>query len=808
MAEYNLIGKNYTPLDLVAKVTGKAKFAEDFRADGMLFAKLLLSPMPHARVRRLDAGAALAMDGVEAVLTADELPVNSGPWRGEVAGEAGLTNEPLYEGEPILALAALDETTAAEAIERIQIDLEPLPFVLDPLESLKPGGPNARLEGNVVLENRVQTLKWTARDFDEVGEGRLPMGKPLVEWSHGNLEEGFAAADLILDESIVHQSQTHHPMEPRSAMAYWQNGKLYLYGSTQSTAQTVGLIANWVGIDPSQLVLISEYTGGGFGSKALGSVNMCFPALLAKKTGRPVMLRVTRAEENYYGRARPGFQARAKIGFRQNGRITALDLYLVQDNGPYGVRFDWMSAGEVASLAYQPGAMRFRGVSVFTNTQPRGAQRGPGATQIMSMLEPILDKAARRLDIDRVSIRKLNAPDSAAKYGGHQARVTSAFVREAFDKGADLFNWEEMKNLSGRRRGSKVTGVGVGLGCYHAGSIGYDGLLTIKPDGRLTVHTGIGNLGTHSLSDTARVAADVLGVPWEKCDVAWGNTGKHLPWSSLQAGSQTIHAHTRANYAAAADAKRKPRVIAARTLGGSPDDYTVGNERVVARANPSRGMSLARAAERAIELGAGFSGQELPEELNPMTVRSAQALAGQGLMGVAKDRLPHEGVTHSFAVGYARVELDVETGDVKIVAYTVVADCGTVINPRGLAAQLHGGGVQGFGIARSQKWLFDAQWGAPLANRLYIAKPPTLLDVPLEMNWGAVDLPDPFNPVGARGIGEPPVGAGAAAILCAIADALGGDEKAYFNRSPVTTDMILNSIEALPQPFHPLTAHV
>src|SRR5438128_4572258 len=200
MAEHKLIGQNYSTPDLVAKVTGQAKYAEDFRAEGMLFARLLLSPMPHARIRHIDASAALAMPGVKAILTADDLPAPADivtdlgqTIKANSKGERALTNEPLYQGEPILAVAAIDELTAAEAIEKIKIDFEPLPFVVDPLGSLRPGGPNARVEGNIwgrppappAAQGRgatapvpvVQELKWTEQDFAEYDQGRLPMGK-------------------------------------------------------------------------------------------------------------------------------------------------------------------------------------------------------------------------------------------------------------------------------------------------------------------------------------------------------------------------------------------------------------------------------------------------------------------------------------------------------------------------------------------------------------------------------------------------------------------------------------------------------
>lgn len=798
----SLIGRDIPPPDLVAKVTGKARFAEDFRADGMLFAKLLVSPMPHARVRRIDASAALRLPGVSGILTAKDLPESDNPY-----AERPLTMEPLYEGEPILAVAAVDETTAAAAIERIEIDFEPLPFVIDPLESLRPGGPDARVGGNTFVREdralRLEAVKWPAELFRQAGE-ELPMGEPTAEWTIGDVDAGLAAADFVLDESIVHQSLTHHPLEPRSCMAYWMNGKLYLHASTQSTVRTLGAVARGVGIDPSEVVFISEYCGGGFGSKIAGSINMPIPALLARKIGRPVMLRVTRAEENYFGRARPGFQARVKMGWRSDGRVTAIDLYVVQDNGPYGSQSDMFTAGSIASLAYTPLAMRFRGISVLTNTPPRSAQRAPGGVQVVTMLEPLMDRAARRLGIDRVEIRKINAADHETKFGPRQTPLTSAFVREALDKGAELFGWQERQRLSRRRNGTKVTGVGVALSPFVGGSTGYDGLVILKPDGTLTIHQGIGNLGTHSMADTARAAADVLGMPWERCKVVWGSTARHLPHSSVQAGSQTTHAHTRANRAAGLDALRKLRQIAARYWGHSPDDYTVSGQRVYYKGNSARGMSFAEAARRALELGGEYDGHEVAEDLHPTTVAAAGALAGQGLMGVAKDTFPHEGSTYSFVVGLAQVEIDVETGELRILEYTAVADCGTVLHPRSLGAQLHGGGVQGFGVALSQKWVYDPQWGVPLTKGFHAAKPPTILDVPLEMKWGAVNEPDPYNPVGCKGVGEPPIGAGSGAVACAIQDALGD---VAFNRTPITIDMILSALESLPAPLSNLTAN-
>ncbi|MEZ5290995.1 MAG: xanthine dehydrogenase family protein molybdopterin-binding subunit [Vicinamibacterales bacterium] len=819
MADEKLIGRNYTTPDLIAKVTGRAKYAEDFRADGMLFCKLLLSPMPHARVRRIDASAALAMPGVRAILTADDLPEAA---RGDIPA---LTNEPLFKGEPILAVAAVDEETAVEAIERIELDLELLPFVTDPLESLRPGSPNATTDGNVLApasgparrdlegalmnQTELRTVKWTDKDFADAPEGQLPLGEATEEWTVGDVEAGLREAALVVDETFVVQATSHQTLETRSAMAYWQNGKVYVHGSTQSTMRTLPGVANWVGVDPSDVVFVSEYTGGGFGSKGGGAVSMCIPALLAKKVNAPVMMRISREEEHYIGHARTNMTGRARVGFRADGRITALDLFIVQDNGARGERGDHRAAGQATSLLYQPLAMRWRAVNVLTNTPTRLFQRSPGEMQGIAIVEQAITKAAAQLGIDQVEMRKINAPVGKAPFGparnGQRGHTTSAFVREALEQGAERFGWNERAARAGTRVGSKVRGVGVAVGTHTAGSVGHDGLMTIRPDGRLYVQSGVGNLGTHSLFDLARVAAEILAVPWDKVDVAWGDTSKHLPYSCLSVGSQTTHAMTRANHAAAMDARRKLQEIAARDLGGRPEDYELGGERVFRRGSPGRGLTYAQAATRAIALGGRYDGHELPDELHATTKGAAGALVGLGLMGVAKDTYPRDGTTYSFVAGFAEVEVDLETGKPTLVDYFGMGDIGTVIHPRSMAAQISGGSCLGIGHALCQKWVYDPHYGAALATRFHHNKPLTILDIPSTMHADAVGLADPETPVGARGVGEPPVGAAYGAVMNAIASAVGVDA---FRRAPVTPDVLLMTLEHGRRMHDPLQAHL
>jgi xanthine dehydrogenase molybdenum-binding subunit len=805
-----LVGSDYVTPDIIAKVTGRARYAEDFRADGMLFCKLMGSPRPHARVLSIDTSRAMRLEGVRAILTPDDVPQLGG------TTEHCLTREPLYAGEPLLAVAAISEEIAAEAIELIHLELEPLPHVVDPIESLRPGGANARTDGNVwgppsgtPPRPTVQEVKWTEADFADAAEGRVPMGKATEEWSFGDLDAGFKAAALVVDESFVVPSTGHHPMETRSAMAFWQNGKLHLHCSTQSVVRTVDAVARWVGIEPKDVVLICEYTGGGFGSKGGGAVSMAIPALLSKKANAPVMMRVSREEESHFGRARTNMAGRLRAGFAKDGKILALDLFIVQDSGPYGPMGDHRSAGNAASLIYQPAAMRWRAVNVMTNTPPRTQQRSPGPMQANGICEGVITKAAKQLGIDQVAIRRLNSPEGKALYGppdakGGRRHITSAFVKEALDRGAQQFDWAARAARAGKRNGSKVTGVGVAVGPHGAGSIGFDGLMTIRPDGKLYVQSGVGNLGTHSVIDLARVAADVLEMPWEKVVVNWGDTSKGLPWTCLSVGSQTTHAMTRANHAGAMDAKRKLQEIGARDLGGSPDDYTIGNERVFRTGNPSRGLSYAQAAQRAIALGGTFDGHELPADIHAVTKAAAALNAGLGLMGVAKDVYPRNGDTYSFVAGFAEVEVDVETGVVKLVEFVSVGDVGTIVNPRSLIAQINGGCCLGIAHAMYQKLVYDPHYGLSLAPRFHHNKPMTILDIP-QMQSSALDMADPETPVGARGVGEPPVGAGFGAVLNAIADAIGVDA---FRRAPVTSDVVLMSLTHGRRMHEPLQAHI
>jgi xanthine dehydrogenase molybdenum-binding subunit len=295
------------------------------------------------------------------------------------------------------------------------------------------------------------------------------------------------------------------------------------------------------------------------------------------------------------------------------------------------------------------------------------------------------------------------------------------------------------------------------------------------------VQSGIGNLGTESVFDVHRVAAEIVGMPWEKVEITWGNTAKYLPSTCNQGGSQTTHAMTRAAHAAGMDAKRKLQEVAAKTLGGSPDSYQVSGGRV---SGGGRSMTLAQAAQKAIELGGRYDGHELPEDINAMTKASATALSGQGLMGVARDNYGRDGTSKSYVAGFAEVEVDVETGLVRVLKVVEAVDCGQVVNPQMAEGQVEGAAVQSIGYGLYERMPFDADGRMAFRSfRDYTIA--NASDVP-ELVTILVPTHEPTGPFGAKAIAEIPINGPAPAIANAVFHATGARLRAL----PLTPDRV------------------
>ena len=788
---YMHIGKDFTPPDVPGKVTGRIKYAEDYTREGMVYARLLTSPIPHARVIDIDASEALAMEGVLGMLTADDVYPDGEP---QSTGLKMLTNEPTLVGEPILAVAAVDEKTAETAISRISVTFERLPFVLDPLDSLQPNGADAYNGGNTfVFRQGFAVEKWTSDQVASLRAGNEPTAEPQQTVEYGDLEAAFGESSYVYEGTFTNAGYPHMSMEPRSALAYWEDGKLYLHGGSQSLTAFADGIAGVIGVPKEDLVFVNAATGGGFGQRArAGSIPIYgVPAKLSQKINRPVMMRITREEEFTIGGARQGLTGWIKVGFKPDGVMAACDLWIVSDNGGKGGGADAYSAADCISVLYQADAVRFRGTAIGTNTAHRGAQRGPGQNQIAPIISPILDAAADELGVSRFDIRKINTPMTGDVGGPQRTPFTSAYMPETLDLAAEQFGWEERQSRRRRTSGSKVIGLGIGQGYHNAGRSGMDGIVMMGPDGRLKVHNGVGNLGTYSYASTSRAAAEVLKMPWERVDIVTGRTDLHLPITSPQDGSNSIFTNTRTFYGAAQDMLAKMKEIASGDLGGTPEDYDISNERVHQIADESVGMTFGQVAARALELGGKYTGSsDLPEELAEWTQISVSRLAGSAFMGVFHDPR-HEGNPPGFTVSCIEIELDTETGKYEILDLINVADSGTIMHPKGMENQLVGGAVWGIGLSGYERHLYDPQNGMPASTGYWQSKVPTFLDTPVKIQTGWVDLPDPVNPVGARGVGEPAQGSVSAALTAAISDALGGH---IFGASPITADMIINHV--------------
>ena len=798
---YMHIGKDFTPPDVPGKVTGRIKYAEDYTREGMVYARLLTSPIPHARVIDIDASEALAMEGVLGMLTADDVYPDGEP---QSTGLKMLTNEPTLVGEPILAVAAVDEKTAETAISRISVTFERLPFVLDPLDSLQPEGADAYNGGNTfVFRQGFAVEKWTADQVASLRAGNEPTAEPQQTVEYGDLESAFGESSYVYEGTFTNAGYPHMSMEPRSALAYWEDGKLYLHGGSQSLTAFADGIAGVIGVPKEDLVFVNAATGGGFGQRArAGSIPIYgVPAKLSQKINRPVMMRVTREEEFTIGGARQGLTGWIKVGFKPDGVMAACDLWIVSDNGGKGGGADAYSAADCISVLYQADAVRFRGTAVGTNTAHRGAQRGPGQNQIAPIISPILDAAADELGVSRFDIRKINTPMTGDVGGPQRTPFTSAYMPETLDLAAEKFGWEERQSRRRRTNGSKVIGLGIGQGYHNAGRSGMDGIVMMGPDGRLKVHNGVGNLGTYSYASTSRAAAEVLKMPWERVDIVTGRTDLHLPITSPQDGSNSIFTNTRTCFGAAQDMLAKMKEIASGDLGGTPEDYDISNERVHQIADESVGMSFGQVASRALELGGKYTGSsDLPEELAEWTQISISRLAGTAFMGVFHDPR-HEGNPPGFTVSCVEIELDTETGKYEILDLINVADSGTIMHPKGMENQLVGGAVWGIGLSGYERHLYDPQNGMPASTGYWQSKIPTFLDTPVKIQTGWTDLPDPENPVGARGVGEPAQGSVSAALTAAISDALGGH---IFGASPITADMIINYVAGTSEDSVPL----
>lgn len=800
------VGQDFEVPDGRAKVTGAAKYADDYLFNNLLHAKTVKSPYAHARVRDIDTSAAEGLPGVHAVVTFEDAPYDGG------VNQPALDEEPKVFGTPVAAVAATDEYAAADAVEAIDVEWEVLDHVIDPVETLKPGSPNARLDGNAptgepVGESAegqggssaaVDTIKWNDADFST----RFPTnpGEYTMEWSWGDVEAGLDRADVVVEDTMEAHPVANNPMEPRSNVVHWRSdGTVMVWGSSQSVGLTYFGLAGYLGVNPADMVMINNYCGGGFGSKGTWYPQMAVPALLSREVNQPVKIRGTRKEEFFWGNGRTGLVYHFRIGVNSDGRLTGLDVQAIGDAGAYSSdALSGLGSGFTSlSSTLQPETMRARGIGVFTNTPKRWPMRGPGENQAAMAVAPLLDRAADELGIDPLDLRIANSPSNGDPAGAGQTPLTSAYQGEAYQLAADAFDYESKRQLNGQVEGSKVHGIGLGAADHASGYVGFDGLIIITPDGTVEVRTGPGNLGTESYAAVARLAAETLKVPWEQVQVTWGRSDNSA-FTLGQFSSNTTFTTGLSQVKAAENAVAYLQEIAAAELGGEPGDYEVADGMVSHASESGRELSLGEAAELAIEMGGKYTGEEIPaeldESLNFMTKGAAADAIGSGLVAFGQSgSVELSGTVRSFNSALAHVTVDIETGKITVEEMANWADSGQVVHPESHDAQVEGGAIQGIGYALSEHYRFDEQTGIPVNADWYKNKPPSILDysaTPLKV--GGVGEPDPHGPHGAKGVGEPPYGAASAAVVSAVGNALG----TTFRRPPITPSDVLDKIAA------------
>ncbi len=708
-AKLRIVGKATPRVDGINRVSGSAKYTHDIQLPGMLYAKFLRCPHPHARIVRIETSKADALPGVRAVLTYRNTPQIQ--WRG---GRTFIFDQTLrYHGDEVAAVAADEEDIAEDALELIEVEYEPLPAVLDPFEGMKPDAPQLWPEGN------------------------LEDGHPSV-YTRGDVEKGFSQADAVVEGRYTTPVALHNSLETHGAVANWEGDQLTVWESTQHIFGVRGGVSRALGIPVEKVRVIKEYMGGGFGSKNGAGKHTIVAALFARMTGRPVRMVLDRHEENLVTGNRHATSQDVKIGAKRDGTLTAIYHKSVSPVGPWG----WGSGvtGPSQTL-YKCENVRTEDYAVYTNTAWNAAFRAPGYVEGTFALESAVDDLAAKLGIDPLEFRLRNYVDSDQ---ANALPYTSKGLRDAYTRGAEKFGW------NGRRKsksGTKYVGFGMASQLWWGGG-GPPGYATIKinPNATATVITGTQDIGTGTKTALAQVAAEELGLPIEAVTVFLGDTHVGL-YSPLSAGSRTLATIGPPVRSAARDARSQLIDIASQIL-----ELPKNNLRLVD--------------------GAFYQGESKEPVATLKDVLQKLGdfmIIGRG----SREPNPEGYIIQTFGAQFAEVEVDVETGEVTVKRIVAAHESGRVINPLLMESQIQGGVIQGLGFALTERNVLNAETGLVLTTNLEDYKIPTVLDVPEIQAVLVDQPDPICNNLGAKGIGEPPIIPTAAAIANAVCDAIG-----------------------------------
>jgi xanthine dehydrogenase YagR molybdenum-binding subunit len=724
--ELKLVGKGKARIDGRERVTGQARFTSDIQLPGMLYGKILRSPLPHGKIKTIETQRAEGVPGVRAVLTYQNIPPL--PF---FEGQTFIFDPTLrYVGDEIACVIAEEEEICADAIEKIAVEYEPLPFVLDAEEALRPDAPRLHPGGNL----------WRG-------------GPDLYE--RGSLETGFREAEVIVEEVFKTQTALHNCLETHGSVALWEGDRLTLWDSTQNIFGVRSQAAALLNLPLDKVRVIKKYMGGGFGSKNSMGKYTILAAIGARRTGRAVKILLDRQEENLAAGNRPASTQYLKAGAKRDGALTALHLRAYTAAGAFGLGAPAVG-GPVRQLYACPN-VKTEQYLVFTNTGPLSAFRGPGYVEGTFALESIMDELAERLGMDPLSLRLKNYTDLNPMTG---KPYSTKGLREAYTAGAQKIRWEDHppEGQGNKRRGrgmaSQVWGGSGGPPAY--------ALVKINPDGSVTVISGTQDLGTGTKTVLAQIAAEELGLEMEKVSVELGDT-QMAPYAPLSAGSMTLPSVGPAVRVAAHDARRQLLEVAAQVLEIPRDSLNI-----------QEGLLRSPALQKPVPI------QDLLSNVRNFMI------IGQG----ARQPNPEKVHVNTFGAQFVELEVDTQTGEVKIRKVVAVHDSGRVINPLTLASQITGGVLQGLGFALTERRFIDRRTGIVVNSNLEDYKIPTCLDVPA-VEQEMVDRPDlQANNLGSKGVGEPPIIPTAAAVANALADAL----KVRIKELPITREKVLEAL--------------
>jgi xanthine dehydrogenase YagR molybdenum-binding subunit len=725
-AGLNVVGREVPRIDGWERVTGRAEYTQDIHLPGMLFARVLRCPYPHARIRHLDTGSASALPGVRAVLSHLNAPDitwwNDAPVLGPVFR---------YAGDEVAVVAADEERVAEDALDLIRVEYEELPFVLGAEEALRPGAPEVHPGGNLVG------------------------GKPR-QYARGDVERGFAEADVVLEETFRTQSALHNCLETHGAVAAWSGGELTVWESTQSIYSVQEDLAKAFHLPRNRVRVLCKYMGGGFGSKQYSGKWSILAAQLARETGRPVRLMLDRGEENLASGYRAPTTQRLRIGARRDGTLTAMELDSVSAIGAYG-RGVLFVEGPVLEMYACPN-VRTEVRSVFTNTGPARSFRGPGYVEGMFPLESLLDEVALRLDMDPLEIRLKNHVDFDQVKG---KPYSAKHLIECYRRGAEMIGFHD-KDAPAEGSGSKRRGKGMASQTWGGGGgPPAHAWVRVNSDATAEVLTGSQDIGTGTRTVFAQIAAEELGLSPEQIAVHVGDTAVG-PYDPVSWGSMTVSSVGPAVRQAAIDAYDQLRRIAA-------DFLEVQADRVEIR----QGNIYVQGALRKALKG-------VLSEIGDFTI------LGKGSREPNQTSLD----VATFGAQFAEVEVDTVTGEVRVLRVVTTHDFGRVMNPLGGRSQVEGAIVQGIGYALTEERVTDPGTGNVLNPDLEAYVVPTLPDVG-HIDSYFVDEPDVnANQLGAKGLGEPALIPTAPAIANAVARAIG----IRFLSLPITRDKILDAL--------------